>query len=388
VRSYADLAAPLDLSGASGCSLNFAARTALATGDRCVVDLSVDGGATFPDRLLNLTTSTAGVYRSFELDLAAADGQPDVKFGFGLESGPSGTADGVNVVDVSVACRQSATGAAAHIFMDGTSMATPHVAGAAALLLGRKPTLTVAQLRSVLLGTGDVLPALAGKITPPGRRLNIDNAIRSSAAVADPPAPVADTRAATNVSSTGATLNGSLNPRGTRTSFQFEFGTTTAYGSATPLTADGAANRPGDVSAAVSGLAQGTTHHYRLVAVRGDQRFPGPDATFTTAGSPATAAPTVVPPKRPSLKQRARRARVTCTRRRGAFRCRVTRAGTTLRVQLTMRKGKRVVGRGRGKAGKRITLRGAKAKPGRYKVTVTLFERGRRASATKRVTVR
>jgi hypothetical protein len=188
------------------------------------------------------------------------------------------------------------------------------------------------------------------------------------------------------VSTTGATLHGSLNPRGAATSYQFEFGTTTAYGSATPLTTGGAANRPADVSAAVSGLAQGTIHHYRLVAVRGAQRFPGPDATFTTAGTPATGG-TVVAPKRPSLKQRARRARVTCTRVRRAFRCRVTRAGT-LRVRLTMRKGKRIVARGRGKAGKRITLRGARAKPGRYKVTVTLFERGRRASATKRVRVR
>ena len=75
-------------------------------------------------------------------------------------------------------------------------MATPHVAGAAALLLGRKPTLTVAQVRSLLLDTGDPLPALAGK-TVTGRRLNVNNAIRAAAAV---PAPDAATGAASRSS--------------------------------------------------------------------------------------------------------------------------------------------------------------------------------------------
>jgi len=40
---------------------------------------------------------------------------------------------------------------------DGTSMATPFVAGAAALLLQRHPTWTVAQVKSALVGTGDAV---------------------------------------------------------------------------------------------------------------------------------------------------------------------------------------------------------------------------------------
>ncbi len=45
--------------------------------------------------------------------------------------------------------------------LDGTSMATPHVAGGAALLLQRHPTWTVQQVKSALASTGD-------RSTPPG----------------------------------------------------------------------------------------------------------------------------------------------------------------------------------------------------------------------------
>jgi subtilisin family serine protease len=62
----------------------------------------------------------------------------------------------------------------------GTSMATPHVAGAAALLLAANPNLTVTQLRSLLIFNGDPVASLSGK-TITGRRLSIANSMQTLA---------------------------------------------------------------------------------------------------------------------------------------------------------------------------------------------------------------
>jgi len=63
-------------------------------------------------------------------------------------------------------------------FFNGTSMATPHVAGAAALLLAANPNLTVAQLKGLLLFNGDPVASLSGK-TITGRRLSVANSMQA-----------------------------------------------------------------------------------------------------------------------------------------------------------------------------------------------------------------
>ena len=68
------------------------------------------------------------------------------------------------------------TGETAYETKSGTSMAAPHVAGAAALLLANSPDMCLTELRDRLMWTGDLLSDLDG-ITVSGRRLNAYNAL-------------------------------------------------------------------------------------------------------------------------------------------------------------------------------------------------------------------
>jgi serine protease len=65
-----------------------------------------------------------------------------------------------------------------YAIFSGTSMATPHVSGAAALVLSRCSSLTTAQLKANLMNNVDPVSSLAGR-TVTGGRLNVDRAIRA-----------------------------------------------------------------------------------------------------------------------------------------------------------------------------------------------------------------
>lgn len=66
--------------------------------------------------------------------------------------------------------------------LSGTSMAAPHVSGAAALLKAAEPSLSAAQLRDRILARGDVKPGLAEKVLG-ARRLNLASLFRPAPAV-------------------------------------------------------------------------------------------------------------------------------------------------------------------------------------------------------------
>jgi hypothetical protein len=95
----------------------------------------------------------------------------------------------------------------------------------------------------------------------------------------------ATTGAATAITAEAATLNGVVLPGGSQTTYKFEYGTSTFYGKSVPPTAASlpAGGAPVAVSQTPTGLAPGTTYHYRLVAENTNGKTEGEDLTFTTA---------------------------------------------------------------------------------------------------------
>ena len=99
-----------------------------------------------------------------------------------------------------------------------------------------------------------------------------------------------DTDPATDVNTTEATLNGSLDPDGIATSFYFEYGKTKGYGHTVPLPPSPVGTTtPGQtpVSTVLTDLEAGATYHFRLVGVNSFGETRGPDEVFTTFQPPA-----------------------------------------------------------------------------------------------------
>lgn len=98
--------------------------------------------------------------------------------------------------------------------------------------------------------------------------------------------PAIDTGAASAVTYGSATLAGSIDPRGSNTTYYFQYGETRAYGAQTPLADAGAGTRSVRVTAAIGGLKPLTVYHYRLLAVNAAGAATGVDRTFKTAKVP------------------------------------------------------------------------------------------------------
>jgi Concanavalin A-like lectin/glucanases superfamily len=100
-------------------------------------------------------------------------------------------------------------------------------------------------------------------------------------------APSGVTEPVTNISTTGATLNGIVNANYLSTAVTFEYGPTTNYGSTitaskSPLTGDTVTS----VSVSITGLTLGTTYHFRVKAVNELGTTYGADMSFSSL-SPA-----------------------------------------------------------------------------------------------------
>jgi thermitase len=167
---------PVDLTGETGCGLRSQLRIDTEPGDD-VLTIEADDDGSDPWTVLD-TLSGADIETGSVLDLTSFEGAPvHIRFHFQSDA-DTAVGDGVFVDDVEVLCREDL-----YAFLGGTSMATPHVAGTAALLFSPPGDESVAQVRSAILNSVDQLPALCGEVATAGRL----NAARALAGEVNPP---------------------------------------------------------------------------------------------------------------------------------------------------------------------------------------------------------
>ncbi len=96
-------------------------------------------------------------------------------------------------------------------------------------------------------------------------------------------APTATTGSASSISTTGASLAGTINAQAASTTVTFDYGSSVSYGSsvtAAESPVSGISNT--SVSGSLSGLTPNTLYHFRLKGVNSAGTTNGSDATFTT----------------------------------------------------------------------------------------------------------
>jgi hypothetical protein len=167
---------------------------------------------------------------------------------------------------------------------------------AVALVAGLSLAVLAASLVKLAGDSGSTTTHVAAPVTRPGSVTSPGTATLAPArSTTTPPAsvPVAvgavGVAAVTTLTPSAATLNGTVNPQGVPTTYQFEYGTTASYGGRAP--GSPAKLGPGasavTVSARIAYLAPGTTYHYKLTTSKAGRTFSTADATFTTPPAPS-----------------------------------------------------------------------------------------------------
>ncbi len=105
---------------------------------------------------------------------------------------------GVDIVAPGVGVRSTLPGGR-YGEANGTSMATPHVSGSAALVWSLQPDATVPEIRRALLEQGDLIPAIGSQIST-GRRLNANKSLAANVF-----APTVQLVSAANITIAGGT---------------------------------------------------------------------------------------------------------------------------------------------------------------------------------------
>jgi hypothetical protein len=96
--------------------------------------------------------------------------------------------------------------------------------------------------------------------------------------------PLAETKPATGITKSEATLNGVVNPNGAETTYHFEYGPTTAYGTSTPEGNVGDGTTNVEELQKIAGLLAEKGYDFRIVAKNANGTTDGANEAFTTSG--------------------------------------------------------------------------------------------------------
>ena len=119
---------------------------------------------------------------------------------------------------------------------------------------------------------------------------NFAGAVRSPVQSFSTPAfPTVLAASVSEVTQTSARLNATIRPGLAATTYRFEYGRDTSYGSSTAIAGPTAADVDEQVSAVVTGLEPGVTYHFRVVATNLVGTAFDDDRSFTTAPAPKQA---------------------------------------------------------------------------------------------------
>jgi hypothetical protein len=99
-------------------------------------------------------------------------------------------------------------------------------------------------------------------------------------------APQVTTGGTSGVGYSGGTLEGTVNPEGKATSYYFEYGTSSSYGTQTSALEAGNGTDAITVSEAITGLQAGKEYRYRIVGSSEAGKSYGSERHFTTASIP------------------------------------------------------------------------------------------------------
>jgi hypothetical protein len=113
-----------------------------------------------------------------------------------------------------------------------------------------------------------------------------DATLKTDAVPVAPTRPAATTGGVRDVTTSAATLTAAVGPHGSSTSYKFEYGLTTSYGTSTSSASAGAGTGTSSVSARVGGLTAAKRYHYRIVATNALGTTRGADRSFVVASTP------------------------------------------------------------------------------------------------------